>query len=191
MDIHEVTYRQYREVGLNRPYTIQSAGLHPPDDFPVAKVSWDEAVRYAEKAGLRLPTEEEYEFVATQAGAIETPWGGARDEIDDWPFGPVGTPEYDRTSHDPPIQGLYSGVAEWTVSPFIRDFASDGRFPQSFIGTSVNHRVVRGGTFALTKKEIDLDKIRVGPQQRFTLDRNEISREGLGFRCVLDAQAPF
>ncbi|MEW4487277.1 protein kinase [Thalassoglobus sp. JC818] len=191
METQETTYRRYREVGFNRPHTIQSAGLYPPDDFPVASISWDEAIRFAEKAGRRLPTEEEYEFVATQAGDLETPWGGARDDIDAWPFGPVGTPDYDRTSHDPPIQGLYSGVAEWTLSPFIRDFASDGRFPQSFIGTSVNFRVVRGGPYSVTKKEVNLDEIRVGPQQRFTLDRNDNGSEGLGFRCVVDAQAPF
>jgi len=153
----EVTNEQYhkflRASGATRPYHADDPNYNDPNQ-PVVGVTWLEAVRYCQWAGLRLPTEAEWEYAAcagtqaeypTQTGVISRALANARGAAgpDQWEYtSPVGR-------FPPNALGLYdmAGNAwEWTSSAFspYPYVATDGREGQQ-IGAL---RVLRGGAWS-------------------------------------------
>jgi len=67
MDVHEVTNSQYKKfidaTGYKTPSYWSDTRDNQPN-YPVVGVDWNDAVAYAEFAGKRLPTEDEWEKAA-------------------------------------------------------------------------------------------------------------------------------
>jgi formylglycine-generating enzyme required for sulfatase activity/tRNA A-37 threonylcarbamoyl transferase component Bud32 len=195
LDKTEVTVADFRAARRDIPAALGK--LLPADSEPVRFVTFDEAVRYAEQIGKRLPDEAEYEFAATNAGRNRFPWGDDFNKIESWKIGPVGTPGYDRTSTDPPVFGLFSNVAEWTMSrnvPYPAAQQMPEAMTKELVTRLANDRIVRGGPFWV----INGDARPQGRSRRtvwHACDREGIDRDrafpGLGFRCARSLRPRF
>jgi formylglycine-generating enzyme required for sulfatase activity len=194
IDRTEVTVAAYgRCVELGRcqapPYE-SGAARFARADFPVSLVTWDDARRYCEFRGARLPTEAEFERAARGTRARTYPWG----DLYNSHFANHGRLGWDRTSDTDGfaelakvgslpwgatpegIADLAGNVAEWVSdryqSPYdLADTAdprgpSDNRLP----------RVVRGGGY-----ESGAAWLRGAARTPVAEDTRSPS---IGFRCV-------
>lgn len=191
LDVHEVTIGDFRRVigGLPDAYKEPPAS----DDEPVAFVSQALAMQYAELVGKRLPTADEYEFAATSGGKQRFPWGDTAEEQTAWQYGRVGQPEFDRTSTNPPVLGLFSNVAEWTSS----------RLLNAAVGFNAEEvklcRVVCGGSWEVVVRQPNLPPAEAKPElQDLILAGTDpgvrhlvlasSQHPGLGFRCAVSVR---
>ena len=148
-------------------------------DDPATCVTWDQAVCHAELVGKRLPTEAEYEFAATNGGKQAFPWGNAMASLGRWEYGSVRTPAYDVLTIDGMrVYGLYSNVAEWTMSRYVP-------YPggEPLVDHRRTRRVVRGGPPSVSRGTPIADEVKQGPRQRFGIPWSN-AHPKVGFRCV-------
>jgi formylglycine-generating enzyme required for sulfatase activity len=201
LDRSEVTVGAYLKVRPGYRDRLKASGRAPgPPDEPVTDVSFDQALWYAEEVGKRLPDEFEYEFAATNGGTTLFPWGDDPKPIDDWKYGKAGDPTFDRTSGAQPVNGLFSNVAEWTLSwnvPYptlppeaMNTFFEDPAVQMRFRGT----RIVRGGPPPVIQRTPERRQLSTpeqwDPRNRFGIPRDE-GRAGLGFRCARSEKPRF
>jgi ergothioneine biosynthesis protein EgtB len=137
------------------------AGMREVDENePVCHVSYFEADAYARWAGVRLPTEQEWEVAARElpirgntfeSGRLHpAPAGGASDAA----TSPIGSPAGERPS---PLLQMYGDLWEWTRSqyspyPGYRPLAGTlGEYNGKFM---CNQFVLRGGSCATSASHI-------------------------------------
>lgn len=184
LDAREVTIREFeRELEAKQHRTRRCSG-NLGENEPVTCVRWDDAVYFAEILGKRLPTEAEYEFAATRGNARKYPWGDSLDGIKKWSYGDADKSEYDivKGANGIKVYGLFSNVAEWTMSWSIPYPTSKTKPPSN----PHSRKVVRGGDESVALGRPDQSILRTGPKARW--GNSFVQRyPKLGFRCARSA----
>lgn len=154
-------------------------------EHPVVCVSWNDARAYAAWAGLRLPTEAEFEKAARGTDGRRFPWGREEPSPAHAHFGQpaAGTQ---------PIGGCASGVSPcgaWGMAGNVHQWCEDvddtafylegpARNPRNTVsGGEDPPRVVRGGSFVYDKKSL-----RTTARRGLT---GSFRVQDVGIRCVL------
>jgi formylglycine-generating enzyme required for sulfatase activity len=198
LGLHEVSNAQYKRF-------LDATGHKPPHDsydknpdvvyhfnagngnLPVSCVTWQDAVDYCQWAGLRLPTELEWEKGARGVDGRAYPWGERWDRNRCWSHETDGRPSGFNVLSYPDGRspwGLYNmigSLAEWCADPWTRDCydryqRGDLRLPEAGEG-----RVIRGESLFTADATRGRCGFRPGPR------RAEASSQGVGFRVARSA----
>jgi tRNA A-37 threonylcarbamoyl transferase component Bud32/formylglycine-generating enzyme required for sulfatase activity len=191
LDTTEMTVGKCREL-LSEENSPDLQAVRDKDArLPMVNISYDRAVRYAELAGKRLMTEEEYVFAATNGGKTAFPWGDAVDPITDWRVDLVAMPAYDQTATAPPVHGLYSGAGEWTMSwPVPLPGEPLVPLDETFLESLRQMRVVRGVPPSILQAHSDRTDWIEGPSMRAARTHSS-EFPVVGFRCARSAKPRF
>lgn len=168
-------------------------------DHPVVHVSWNDAQAFCEWAGLRLPTEAEWEYAARGGLTQKTyPWGdelcpdgehmcniwqGSFPDHNTEADGYKGTAPV--TSFPPNGYGLYEmagNVWDWCADWFSPEYHVDGPRDNPTGPPDGEAKVMRGGSYLC--HDSYCNRYRVAARTANTPDS---TTGNLGFRCAADA----
>lgn len=186
IDINEVTCEDYLKFAIAKRHRLPSNwtnGSFPSGSAkqPVTGVDWYDATAYAEWAGKRLPSEEEWEFAARGLKGGRYPWGN------DWTTNAanagdssaqhlrdVGSYPAGKTSAG--VMDMIGNAWEWTASDV--SVYPGGHF-SSPVPDAV--KVIRGGSWHQSKEQATTTYrgfLRMGGGKDYS---------ATGFRCAKDA----
>jgi formylglycine-generating enzyme required for sulfatase activity len=198
IDKYEVTNEQYdkfcKETG--RPAPVNPDAL--PDYFqsnpkkPVMGVGYDDAVAYANWAGKRLPTEEEWEKAASWEPSAKRkrkwPWGDSEDKsrANVGTDGPVDVGQFAGGASAYGAQDMAGNVVEWVDSVFAAYPGSS--YKDKDYGKSM--RVYRGGSFFVSMNEARTTYRLARDSSYKTTEETKSKPSLVGFRCAVSADDP-
>jgi len=199
IDRYEITNKEYRDFLKSRPAELyeeyvphfwpRNANMerfYPEDKafYPVSGVSWRAAAAFAEWAGKRLPTEEEWEVAASGKRGLAFPWGNAfeagrsnTDEADLNNTVEVGS--YPQSASPFGCMDMAGNVWEWTSTD-----QDGGRVLSEDQGAK--NVVIRGGDYKEAADHARCDFRWMAPMNPYA-GRNP-SKKIIGFRCVMKVE---
>lgn len=161
-------WKKVRENGWEAPmywemvdgawHTRDFGGLRPVDPAePVVHVSFYEADAYARWAGMRLPTEAEWERAACWDPATRTmrafPWGNDAPDpsrcnlLESWVWGGTPAGSYPGGASPCGCEQMIGDVWEWTASEFVGYPGFVSKFQEYNDKWFTCQKVLRGGSF--------------------------------------------
>jgi len=190
IDKFEVTNEKYlvfvEATGGTQPVHIVSGAFNLPSQ-PVVGVVWEEVSEYCAWAGLRLPTEAEWEKAARGADGQTYPWGNGPPSrsllkyFDD--EGPSSVGSFPNGQSPFGALDMAGNVWEYTRDHYVEDFYrfSSDRNPIAIVGDGEPDHTIRGGSWASTP-----DEVRSSRRWRFFLIETDLADSQVGFRCAKD-----
>jgi serine/threonine-protein kinase len=201
VDSTEVTNGQYERcvaagscqppAALNSRTREAYYGAEEYRDYPVIKVNWHDARQYCAWAGVRLPTEAEWEYAARWTDGRAFPWGDTEPDCDRANYwGSQGVCVGDTTPVGAYLTGrswcgaydMGGNVWEWLEDVYAEYSPERQLNPRGAL--SGRYRVMRGGSW--TNDEASMrcaNRDRDPAQTPYVDDRGFYS---LGFRCARD-----
>jgi len=186
--------------GTQQGYGCTSGGAN--GQYPVTCVSWETALAYCAAQGKRLPTEAEWEYVATGQGAGNPyPWGTQAPDCSHALFGSqcswpqaVGTSCAAGNTAAGAVNDLAGDEAEWTLDfappfacqPMNKCWPSGSNDPVAATDNGQGY-VVRGGSWESTADQIQT-RARASMADQCMQGSTSCAQYAgtVGFRCVRD-----
>lgn len=115
---YEVTWLQYLRFCERTGRPVPARPAWAGGDHPVVEIGWDDAVAYCAWAGLKLPTEAQWEKAARSADRRRFPWGddppdaGGVYRANYWPAKP-GRPDVDGFEFSAPVGSFPRGASPY------------------------------------------------------------------------------
>jgi formylglycine-generating enzyme required for sulfatase activity len=153
----EVTQKAWTRIMNSQPWKkkkYQKEG----EDCSATYVSWSDAVEFCKKAGLRLPSESEWEFACRAGTATAFSFGDSHDQLGSYAWSRANASAVGmKFAHavgqlKPNAFGLYDmhgNVAEWCRDEFSKSYrdAPDDGSPRERSDSARTARLLRGGTW--------------------------------------------
>jgi prepilin-type N-terminal cleavage/methylation domain-containing protein/prepilin-type processing-associated H-X9-DG protein len=157
------------------------------DNYPIVRVSWNDAVAYATWANAALPTEAQWEYAARGSGNKQWPWGDTWSDnkcanyITCSNSGTKAVGSYPAGNSPCGAQDMAGNAMEWCADRYDANYYSSSPSSNPTGPTSGSNRVVRGGNW-----------VHYPGSYLFRCARRDNSAPtnfncNTGFRCVLAA----